>query len=238
MAITRISPEVYTLLLDAYRQEPAKHNRAAKIARTSHKMATRAWHMGWTDTHAWARPIREVLEEESIEARAAMIQREHDERIAAQQQEIAARREAARKAEEERDAARRQAVEARTQEGQMVRLSRANTLGLLGSLAKLQPAVSHLADQLRAAILSGQIDPLDAAPLMRTIATTVKDAVYASQIVVELERLHLGSPTAIIGVQTLEMTPAEAAREIEDAKAALDRARAMGLSVLEGGAAA
>jgi hypothetical protein len=178
------------------------------------------------------------LEEESIEARAALIQREHDERIAAQQQEIAARREAARKAEEERDAARRQAVEARTQEGQMVRLSRANTLGLLGSLAKLQPAVSHLADQLRAAILSGQIDPLDAAPLMRQIASTVKDAVYASQIVVELERLHLGSPTAIIGVQTLEMTPAEAAREIEDAKAALDRARAMGLSVLEGGAAA
>jgi hypothetical protein len=238
MAITRISPEVYTLLLDAYRQEPARHNRAAKLANTSHKMATRAWNTGWTDTHAWARPIREVLEEESIEARAALIQREHDERIAAQQQEIAARREAARKAEEERDAARRQAVEARTQEGQMVRLSRANTLGLLGSLAKLQPAVSHLADQLRAAILSGQIDPLDAAPLMRQIASTVKDAVYASQIVVELERLHLGSPTAIIGVQTLEMTPAEAAREIEDAKAALDRARAMGLSVLEGGAAA
>ena len=236
MAITKISPEIYTILLDAYRNAPASHRAAARAAQCSEKTATRAWSVGWTETHGWARPIREVLEAETLEARAQMLQREQDERIAAARREIEARREAARKAEEEREAGRRQAVEARTQEGQMVRLSRANTLGLLGSLAKLQPAVSHLADQIRAAILSGSVDPSDAAPLLKTVSSVVRDAITASQIVVELERLHVGNPTAIIGVQSMEMSADEAVREIEDAKAALDRARALGLSVLAGGA--
>ena len=83
--------------------------------------------------------------------------------------------------------------------------------------------------QLRAAIDAGQI-PIDkAASTIGQISRTVKDATLAAQVVIELERLHVGAPQAIIGVVQHEISVDEAVSAVQEAEAAVQRARQLGL---------
>ena len=131
--------------------------------------------------------------------------------------------------EAEREKARQQALEARTQEAQMVRLARGAAIGTLGGTMRLMPALAKLADQLRAAVEAGAIPVDKAANTINQISRTVKDATVAAQVVIELERLHVGAPQAIIGVVQHEISVDEAASAVQEAEAALQRARSLGL---------
>jgi len=150
---------------------------------------------------------------------------------ALREREEAARARAAKEATEEaeREKARQQALEARTQEAQLVRLARGAAIGTLGGTMRLMPGLAKLADQLRAAIDAGQI-PIDkAASTIGQISRTVKDATLAAQVVIELERLHVGAPQAIIGVVQHEISVDEAVSAVQEAEAAVQRARQLGL---------
>jgi hypothetical protein len=152
---------------------------------------------------------------------------------ALREREEAARARAAKEATEEaeREKARQQALEARTQEAQLVRLARGAAIGTLGGTMRLMPGLAKLADQLRAAIDAGQI-PIDkAASTIGQISRTVKDATLAAQVVIELERLHVGAPQAIIGVVQHEISVDEAVSAVQEAEAAVQRARQLGLVV-------
>lgn len=147
-----------------------------------------------------------------------------------EREELVRRRSEAETAEEaEREKARQQAVEARTQEAQLVRLSRGAAIGTLGGTMRLMPALAKLADQLRAAVDAGQIPVDKAASTINTIARTVREATVAAQVVIELERLHVGAPQAIIGVMQHEVALDEAAIAVEEFQAAIDRSRQLGI---------
>jgi hypothetical protein len=113
----------------------------------------------------------------------------------------------------------------------MVRLARSDATGLLASVGRLLPAVAKLAESFSADVLSAkELDRNEAARLLGQVAKVTKEALAAAQIAVELERLHLGAPTQIVGVTDVSaMSSEEAAREIEQAAAALARARKLGL---------
>lgn len=64
----RIPKETYDKLLTSYREAPGAHVRAAKEAGVARLTARKAFERGW-DMPAWARPIRQVLEEEKEQAR-------------------------------------------------------------------------------------------------------------------------------------------------------------------------
>lgn len=152
---------------------------------------------------------------------------------ALREREDAARARATKEATEEaeREKARQQALEARTQEAQLVRLARGAAIGTLGGTMRLMPALAKLADQLRAAIDAGQIPVDKAASTIGQISRTVKDATLAAQVVIELERLHVGAPQAIIGVVQHEISVDDAVSAVQEAEAAVRRARQLGLVV-------
>ena len=152
---------------------------------------------------------------------------------ALREREEAARARATKEATEEaeREKARQQALEARTQEAQLVRLARGAAIGTLGGTMRLMPGLAKLADQLRAAIDAGQIPIERAASTIGQISRTVKDATLAAQVVIELERLHVGAPQAIIGVVQHEISVDDAVSAVQEAEAAVRRARQLGLVV-------
>jgi hypothetical protein len=173
-----------------------------------------------------------VAEVQKAESEADELRRRIAEQ-ALREREEAARARATKEATEEaeREKARQQALEARTQEAQLVRLARGAAIGTLGGTMRLMPGLAKLADQLRAAIDAGQI-PIDkAASTIGQISRTVKDATLAAQVVIELERLHVGAPQAIIGVVQHEISVDEAVSAVQEAEAAVQRARQLGLVV-------
>jgi hypothetical protein len=171
-----------------------------------------------------------VAEVQRAESEADELRRRIAEQALREREEAARARAAKEAAEEaEREKARQQALEARTQEAQLVRLARGAAIGTLGGTMRLMPGLAKLADQLRAAIDAGQI-PIDkAASTIGQISRTVKDATLAAQVVIELERLHVGAPQAIIGVVQHEISVDEAVSAVQEAEAAVQRARQLGL---------
>ena len=71
--------------------------------------------------------------------------------------------------------------------------------------------------------------------LVGLVAATSTKLVRAAMTALQMERLHMGLPTEIVGTQ--DMTLEEAVREIETANAELVQARERGLLVLQGGKA-
>jgi hypothetical protein len=173
-----------------------------------------------------------VAEVQRAESEADELRRRIAEQSLREREEAARARATKEAAEEaEREKARQQALEARTQEAQLVRLARGAAIGTLGGTMRLMPGLAKLADQLRAAIDAGQI-PIDkAASTIGQISRTVKDATLAAQVVIELERLHVGAPQAIIGVVQHEISVDEAVSAVQEAEAAVQRARQLGLVV-------
>jgi hypothetical protein len=209
-----------------------QRRRRARVERESTKLRVRA------ERFEPASPA-EALEKMQAETKAALEKEaaEQEARRAEveaharrEREELVRRRSEAETAQEaEREKARQQAVEARTQEAQLVRLSRGAAIGTLGGTMRLMPALAKLADQLRAAVDAGQIPVDRAASTINTIARTVREATVAAQVVIELERLHVGAPQAIIGVMQHEVALDEAALAVEEFQAAIDRSRQLGI---------
>jgi hypothetical protein len=157
------------------------------------------------------------LEDERAEARALVAKKHLSE---------------AEEAAEIRERLRREAIEAHAAEGQMVRLARSDATSLLAAVGKLQPALHKLSERLGVMLMDEgeKMSRREAAALLSTLSRTTKEALAAGQVAIELERLHLGAPTQILGVQDVgEMSTGEAVKEIEAAAAALNRAKSLGV---------
>ncbi len=214
---TAYSRKLYDLLVEAYRERPGEHSYASRVAGCVRSTAARAWNQGWVPRISWAKAIREVLEDERAEARALVAKKHLSE---------------AEEAAEIRERMRREAIEAHAAEGQMVRLARSDATSLLAAVGKLQPALHKLSERLGVMLMDDgeKMSRREAAALLSTLSRTTKEALAAGQVAIELERLHLGAPTQILGVQDVgEMSTGEAVKEIEAAAAALNRAKTLGL---------
>jgi len=182
-------------------------------------MAKRGWDEGWP-VLAWAEPIRKVIDRELLEAQEK-----------ARAEEVERARQAARV----KDAARDDATKTHEEEGKLVKVARVNVMALLMASARIGPALQVLAEQVKTTIESGDLSAKDATLLLRNFAGATSMTVKAGQVALELERLHRGDPTAIIGFTPVEMSTEDALRELEEGQAALNRFKRRGLEVIEGG---
>ena len=215
-----ITVQQYTALVKAFREKPGSVLNAATKAHVTRKTAKRAWEVGWPEENPPRLAVRNLLAQEEAEA-------------AAKAQQVKSETEAF--AATLRHGVRNEALDAREQEARLVKAARVNIANLLVATGRLGPALHALSDQLRASIEAGGLNPMQASTLLRNLATAATQSVRAGQIVLEIERLHRGDPTAILGIAPVEMSPADAVAEIEAAQEALTRYNRRGLEVIEGG---
>lgn len=217
----------YDAMLGSLRQTPHSMNAAAKAAGVSWQVAKNAFEGVYEEEGYPA--IRDVLTAERRSARAAL---RGD--GPARPEEMALLDDRAKRELEEQQASREHAVKVREAEGKMIEAVRGNVLGLLAKTGRMTKSMLQEVDTIEAALQSGK-DP-SGKPLtldqrlkyLSTISRIVKSATESARHALEMERLVLGQPTEILGVDVNNMTPADAAATIDLAGWALRRARESG----------
>jgi hypothetical protein len=237
---SRILLEDYMLLVEGYRREPGNHAHASKLAKVSVPTARNTWNYGLGASYEFGqRPIKEIIAEEQTMARAELGRRYAAEQTAAEDR---ARREADPTGLASRElpassaeAARRDAVDSRAAEAQLVRVARSNVVAMAGVTAKLLRGTVTFASNLSKRISEDKDMPIDKGVLLiKRIAEVTRTTAQAGDLVLDMERKLLGDSDRVPDEST--MTMEQAAIEIRDAQDALDRAEALGLTVLDGGA--
>jgi hypothetical protein len=222
MARRIINEDTYQRLLESFRAEPDNVKLAATAAGCSWAMAKRAREVGWLHRFPWARPIREVLQEDATRGRAERFAELAQERAAIDQ------------------VARLDAAQALAMEGAALRSCMQATEALAGSISQVaqatRPVIVKLLRELRA--IGESDEPLDVDDTIRmlgSLAYQLRQVNAALSEVQKAERLHLGEPSEIVG--HIDLTPEARQDTIERAERALamaQRAEA-NLRVIEGG---
>jgi hypothetical protein len=237
MARRDVTPELYNVLLAAFRERPGNFAYAAAASvgalgpdrGCERRMAKTGWEQGWAKRHPWARCIRVVLEEEQTAARAKQLA-----------EETAARR----LADVERVRAREQAIGVTQQEATAVKLARGNVIAVLGSVGLLAKGLRASAEKLATQLEKGEVSAKDLGFLFKNIAAAVSSSGIALERVIKLEREVVGDPKKLAeelaGVaealeESGDFDPKKAADEIRRANDALERAHRIGLIALPGG---
>jgi hypothetical protein len=223
---TIVDEDKWHQLLEAFRHAPGKTTEVSKACGCSSTTAKRAWDIGWPD-RGWP-PIKAVIEDEGLLARAERIKKQQAEALI-EREELLAKQ--AQLEQEARIKAREDAVVARTQEAQMVALSRANTIALQTAAARLMRAGVREAKSLDEELEKGVVTmtPFERTKFISAVAYLNESAVRAAKINIEMERQLLGEPTEVIGVAVKDMTLDDAARTVVVASRALKRAAKRGM---------
>ena len=213
-----ITPERYDALLAFYREKPASFSGASHaVAGISVGLARKAWKEGWEPDYP---AIQAVLEDEKAAARAA--------RAAADSDAARRVRLAQVTAEQGRlDQIRADAVRTRTEEGQLVQFARAQSLLALNTAAQVLNGLGTLVPGVLKALAdpSKPPSPAEFVILARNVALMGKQATESARIVLDLERVLMGEPTAL-GALAPPESREEAYAELEEAMAALTAAKA------------
>lgn len=232
-----ILQENFDALLDAYRRDPGNHVAAAAGSLLDPRTARKAWERGVRRFHG-GRPIRDLVTEEQEEARAEIIRRERSAR-----EETAATRRDARKHAARAFAQEGAIVEdARSSAGELLRSARSmlETAELLGTTVRLrlQEMLSedeqHRSNPQNACPLCerlpGKIEVTQATNLLSQLTRHLSASVEIAHKVMVMERLHLGRPGAIVGVQGAgAITLQEGVQRAAAAVAALESAARRGV---------
>lgn len=233
----RVDQAVFDKLLEAYRLDPGNHSAAARHAAVTRRTAKHAWAVGYPDRPWGSKPIKDMLADETELARARVELEEERETL--EEERLAL------EAEREREAARQNAIRAKEQEAQLISAARAGALLGLRSAVQaapgLQKAMVRLGQELEDMSAQGKaLTPKEVAQLssiMRRYSSTLRELNAAGQISMEMERLFLGEPSKIIGVETEfdSMPLNELVKLAGYQDSVLRRAQERGLVVLEGG---
>lgn len=211
-AITR---QFYDLLVEGFRQNPGNFTRAAKFAGCDPRMSKRGWEEGWQKWRglAFARPIREIIAEEEADA-----------------QQVAARKaaEERKRVADEGNLVRQEQLD---RKGQMLNMLKAIRVAMGAGLGSLQRFGVTLARVMETFPINPQ--EIAAMPAGKRLSL-MREFVRATNMVTEsyerldkMSRLDNEQPTEILGFEPVSL--ADAAREIEEAKAMLDLMRTEGL---------
>lgn len=220
--------DLYSKLETYFRENPGDYTGAARLCGCDPRTAKRAWSgPAWT-AYAWAVPLRDVIEGEAAKAQA-----EH-EAIAAQ-----ARKEMQEKAER----ARKLREEAEQMDDQMQRAAKTAALRGLASLLSISDGVSKLAKRVGEELGRGtdaqgnalKLPPEEAMRILNRYAQSTKQLVDATEALLTMDRLKEGLPTEIMGISVEGVSIEDAEREVAQAARALEKARKLGLTVLDGG---
>jgi hypothetical protein len=217
--------ENYDKLLAAYRESPGNHSHAHRKTGITRPACRLAYDRGWVKRAGeWARPIREVIEEEIEAARSKVEALERAEKFG----------------EAERERVRQASIAQRVKLGETVQLATANARGLLGITAGLFKNAARLVEKVQEAALDPNLRPDVALNLLRHTGKLAKDATVVAREALEMDKLYRGEPTVIVGTADLpkEFSLEEATKRVEAARRAVERAQARaasGLTVIEGG---
>lgn len=212
MARRVLTQELYDRLVEGFRQAPGNASHAARLAGCDRRMAARGWNMGWLNQVTWARPIREVIKGEMEAARAERFKLQERERE--QQQN-------------ERQKARQDSIKAATEEAQAAAIARANGIAVGGIIQGLLRGLIPLTRSLQENLGAENLRPREIARMMGDAAFIVRHGNEAIKIAFELERIRLGEPTSVIGIQNNGMddvTTEEAVEELLGIERTLRRA--------------
>lgn len=221
MANNTISRKTYEKLVQAFREDPNNVSAASRHAGCSRPTARKARDSGWPDA-GWA-PIRQVLERDRVEARAALEQQACRER-----EQVAERR----RQEQVDVAATKDAAGSHAREVLMVRACRENVLGYQAGVNDLLHGQRQLAKMIREEIekRAKENKPLpmrEAVRMMASIGASLRQGNEAAILAMRMERLLVGEPEALLGVS--DMTASQAVAEVGKAQRALQRAARKGL---------
>lgn len=211
----KLTEDDYNKIIEAFRQHPNQPYLAAKLAGVDGRTANRAWERGWPK-NGWE-PVKVVLEREKLKARADMLNR-----TAVQRATL----------EKEREDAIKQASQSRAQEGQMVGLARTGALQALAVASQLIASGRQLAtlakrkieeEALRPDGDDKQLTAVKSVDLLGKIVSLQAQINSLAHEAMEMERLHLGEPTASINVvhHTTEMSYEELETRLTSARDAL-----------------
>lgn len=218
----RISAKFYEGLVEAFRANPGNISAAAKAVGTSRPTAKRGWERGW-DKFEWAPAIREVIANEQEIARARIEEEKEADEVREELinpdggiAEVAEqRREAHLKAQADRAKAKENAIQARVEQGKMIAGVRQLVMQCEAIVGKRYPGASALADRINKEMLklakAGKKDfnLSKATHLLRLHNADVRSIAQSAKRAFELEQVHLGEPSQIIGVQPTHFDDAD-----------------------------
>jgi hypothetical protein len=220
---TGVLGATYNLLVASYRAKPGNHSAAALSASCDPRTAKRAWERGWPSLQY--RAISDMVAEEMAAARKLLTDHIGRERlrILNDSKELTL--------EEER----KLAVDQRVREGRMAQAARDNALGLMGILTNLLRSSIELSRRVGEKLAEGKLETTtEVAAAVRLLARELPRAVLAAneagKTALEIERIRLGLPSAIVGID-VRMTADRAVETIVRAQGILSRARELGLAM-------
>jgi hypothetical protein len=235
-----ITPGFYEALVEAYRKIGRNYSAVAREVGCNPKTSQRAWERGWVDSVPplpWAIPIRDVIAEDQIQARAKLA-RDNESKAGqvAKANEVALQK----KVESEVTDAISDAAAAKAEEAQVVRSMRRHTMMGLGALAHIRKfalprLVQFLIDDIRQREASGVgMKTHEVLANLRRIEEVSKALSEQAQRAIEMERKILGEPDTIVGIQADFNSPDGAVAAILEARNALERASVRGVIELPG----
>lgn len=232
----RLDQATFDLLLEAYRADPGNHSNAARHALVQRKTAKRAWEVGAPDKPWGVKPIKQLIAEDAELARSkAMLE---EERMGLDIDTTLF------EADRDREAVRQHAILAKKEEAILVGLARKTSVRALAAAAAASEGLASVMRKLGQELETiGNGGPLtrkeqsDITMMARRYAATVREVVAAGQMSMEMERLYLGEPTQIIGIETEydAMPTNELVKLAGYQDEVLKRAQERGLVVLDGG---
>lgn len=244
-ARTLITRDIYDRMLAALADAGGSVLTAAKALGIPRERLNRGWLFGYPSLKL--PPLREAYRNLSVDDPAALqakaeaaASRRLIEDAAAKAALEATSRQAAREAKAQLEAradARDDAVGVLDEERKLRKGGRAVAGQNIIASAKWGRAHQLVAEELIAKVEAGRKDMSaeQLADLARTMALVDRSRAALLRDAIELERLHRGDPSVILGVTPTEMNVDEAVREIEEANADLMRYRRRGLELVKGG---
>lgn len=232
----RLDQPTWDLLLESYRSDPGNHSAASRHALVQRKTAKRAWEVGCPGKPWGLQAIKDMVAADADLARGRL-------QLEADQAELAGDQEAL-EAERDREAVRQHAIVARKEEATLVVLARQASIraiaGAIEASVGMRAAMKRIGTELETIAGGGPLtrkEMMDLSNLLRRYAATVREITVAGQMSMEMERLYMGEPTEIIGVQTeLDTMPMQELVKMAGYQdSVLQRAQERGLVVLDGG---
>lgn len=129
------------------------------------------------------------------------------------------------------------AAETMADEANAAKFGRKAALGAAAVAALVLKDAQTIATQLRAAFGDlSKLKPVQAMRLAREMVRLVESAEKAVILALQAERLRLGQPTDIVGIESIDGGLEEKEIKLKAVQRALEKAKAKGMSVIQGGA--
>lgn len=181
----QVDQDKYDRLTAEFRKTPGNSSEASRKVGISDKTAQVAWEKGYPSRGL--RPIRSILEDEQLAARAKM------------EEEAVVRR----KAQDD-------AAHVRKREGEVIRADFEVAAMATKAIFELWKGVTGLGEYVQqkvlVAVMAGSMSVQEAMRLLRESARLFRELSEALERLMRAERLHYGEPTAILGIQATDET--------------------------------